>query len=100
MKDAEWVLAAKLLEEALQKRYLLVHRGWNPQEILGCFLATALEEGRERREGGAWACLLPLEPKEQAVPAASLATKIQAGGEGLAKRAPQRVCSYFTHASL
>lgn len=67
------------------ERYLLVHRGWNLQEILGCFLATALEEGEgeeKRREGGAWACQLPLEPREQAVPPASLATKIQAWGGG------------------
>lgn len=56
MKDAEWVWAAKLLKEALQKRYLLVHRvggGVELSRILGCFLATAFggREGEERGRG-------------------------------------------------
>lgn len=65
--------------------------GVEPSRNLGVLPSNSLggrEEEEERREGGAWARLLPLEPREQAVPPASLATKIQARGEGAGRESP------------
>lgn len=62
-----------------------------PSRNLGVLPSNSLglREGQEkRREGGAWARLLPLEPREQAVPPASLATKIQAAEEGAGRESP------------
>lgn len=67
-------------EESLQKDiWVLWLRGVRSSRNLGVLPSNSLggREGEKRkREGGAWAWLLLLEPREQSVPAASLATKI------------------------